>query len=343
MSDTNNRDASTTAPTAPAPPPSQRYRIPPAPWTESTYTQIARNVRPIGPDTAMRDMQRLTALAADAAALMQAPARSRVGNDVVDRFTLAARMHTRGKYGASFFDFMQQIDAYAEKPFVRNLLAYYETKKNARGHMHPHRVLKETYNLCISAINAFRPLAAAQLFHQHRAQRVLAPCLGWGGAAVAAAALRLPRFVGVDRNADLAEPYAQLTDFLAAATGAPDDAMAVHIADARDAPWGDETFDTVLLTPPYYALERYAHEDDRIATRTDWDVQFYMPLARAAWAALEPDGRLLVNVCAEAVDRAFTPVLGPPDDKQVLGKSARQNKHTEWVFIWNRNRGAAPP
>jgi hypothetical protein len=46
-----------------------------------------------------------------------------------------------------------------------------------------------------------------EIYTKYKAKRVLNFCAGWGGSTVAAAALNLEAFYGVDINTDLEEPY----------------------------------------------------------------------------------------------------------------------------------------
>ena len=45
--------------------------------------------------------------------------RCRVGNDIVDYFTFEERLQTRSKYNINYFDFVEQIDKFKEKKFIR--------------------------------------------------------------------------------------------------------------------------------------------------------------------------------------------------------------------------------
>ena len=75
--------------------------------------------------------------------------RCRIGNDVVDFFTFEERLRTRSKYNIHFYDFVNQIDVFKEKKFIRNMLKYYEEVKNKNKTKNEYIVLKEVYNICI--------------------------------------------------------------------------------------------------------------------------------------------------------------------------------------------------
>jgi len=139
--------------------------------------------------------------------------RCRVGNNVVDFFTFRERLETRGKYNINFYDFITNIEEFKKKKFIQTMLTYYETTKNARGLKNEYIVLKEVYNICISAINIFRPLVAVELYQRFKPTRILDFSAGWGGRAVGAAVCNISYF-GIDINTGLHDPYNKMSAFL---------------------------------------------------------------------------------------------------------------------------------
>ena len=99
--------------------------------------------------------------------------RSRLGNNVVDYFTFRHRLETKGKYNVSFYEFVHNIDHFKEKKFIKNMLQYYADVKNKNNTKTDMTVLKEVYNICISAINIMRPLNCMEIFAKYKTRRVL--------------------------------------------------------------------------------------------------------------------------------------------------------------------------
>ena len=93
--------------------------------------------------------------------------RCRVGNNIVDYFTFEERLRTRGKYDINFYEFVERIDEFSKKKFIQNMLLYYENVKNKNKTKNRSIVLKEVYNICISAINIFRPLVAMEIYAKY--------------------------------------------------------------------------------------------------------------------------------------------------------------------------------
>jgi hypothetical protein len=80
------------------------------------------------------------------------------------------------------------------------MLEYYDKVKNKNKTKNKYIVLKEVYNICISAINIFRPICAMEVYDKYKSERVLDFCAGWGGRLVGACALNLKKYIGIEIN-----------------------------------------------------------------------------------------------------------------------------------------------
>ena len=258
--------------------------------------------------------------------------RSRIGNDIVDYFTFVQRLETKGKYNLSFFEFVERIEEFKKKKFIQTMLTYYETVKNKNGKKHYYKVLKEVYNICISAINIMRPLNCMEIYTKYGAKRVLNPCAGWGGSAVAACALQLAAFYGVEINSDLSEPYDNLLSYLKT-KGATE--YNIQICDALTVDYSTMIYDTVFASPPYYAIEKYAHNATYISKK-DMDDKFYRPLFQITYNGLQHGGHYIINVCKEVYENVLKELLGEAHETFPLKKSKRQNDYTEMVYVWKK-------
>jgi tRNA1(Val) A37 N6-methylase TrmN6 len=259
--------------------------------------------------------------------------RSRIGNDIVDYFTFVQRLETKGKYDISFFEFVERIEEFKKKKFIQTMLTYYETVKNKNKTKHHYKVLKEVYNICISAINIMRPLNCMEIYTKYGAKRVLNPCAGWGGSAVAAGALQLAAFYGVEINTDLLKPYDNLVTYLNTKSATQYD---IQICDALTVDYTVMSYDTVFASPPYYTLEKYAH-NPKYASKKDMDDKFYKPLFQLTYNSLQIGGHYIINVCKEVYENVLKGLLGEAHETFPLKKSKRQNDYTEMVYVWKKN------
>ena len=295
--------------------------------TDELKTEIANKIKDITVDDLEEDMEKLIQIGKDAYTMSS---RSRIGNNVVDYFTFRQRLETKGKYDISFFGFIQNIEEFKQKKFIQTMLTYYKDVKNKNNTKNEYIVLKEVYNICISAINIMRPLNCMEIYTKYKAKRVLNFCAGWGGSTVAAAALNLDAYYGVEINSDLKQPYDNMIQFLKTRCATKFENI---IADAVDVDYSNMNYDTVFSSPPYYFLEKYAN-NVKYGSKKDMDDKFYRPLFTKTYNGLQPGGHYIINICKEVYDNVLKGLLGDAHESFPLKKSKRQNNHTEMVYVW---------
>jgi 16S rRNA G966 N2-methylase RsmD len=293
--------------------------------------EIANAIKPITLDEVNKEFNELVKIGKDAHTIGP---RSRTGNNVVDYFTFVQRLETKGKYDASFFDFLQNIDVFKKKKFIQNMLTYYKEVKNKNNTKNDYVVYKEVYNICISAINIMRPLNCMEIYTKYNAKRVLNFCAGWGASTVAAAALHLDAFYGVEINDDLKPSYDNMVSFLASKKiGTQFD---IRFGDAAAADYSLMVYDTVFSSPPYYFIEKYAH-NVAYSSKADMDERFYKPVFSKTYNGLQKGGHYIINVCKEVYDRVLKYLLGEAHETFPFKKSKRQNDYTEMVYVWRKS------
>jgi len=292
---------------------------------------IAKQIKNINLEDVNREIDQLIQIGKNAKDIGP---RSRIGNNVVDYFTFKQRLETKGKYDASFFDFLQNIEEYKKKKFIQTMLTYYKDVKNKNDTKNEFIVLKEVYNICISAINIMRPLNCMEIYTKYNAKRVLNFCAGWGGSAVAAAALNLDVYYGVEINKDLKEPYYHLITYLKTKSATFFD---VQFCDAVHYDYPLIEYDTVFSSPPYYTIEKYPH-NVKYESKKEMDDKFYRPLFRNTYNGLKNGGHYIINICKEVYENVLKELLGDPYEVFPLKKSKRQNNYTEMVYVWIKKR-----
>jgi len=193
-----------------------------------------------------------------------------------------------------------------------------------------YKVLKEVYNICISAINIMRPLNCMEIYTRFNAKRVLNFCAGWGGSTVAAAALNLEAFYGVEINTDLKESYDKMVTYLRTKSNTE---FRIQFCDAVDVDYSTIYYDTVFASPPYYFIEKYANNNG-YKSKADMDSKFYRPVFTKTYNGLKKGGNFIINVCKEVYDNVLKNLFGEAHFVFPLKKSKRQNNHTEMVYVW---------
>lgn len=291
---------------------------------------IANQIKPITLSDVDKEMNQLINIGKGASNIGP---RSRIGNNVVDYFTFTQRLETKGKYNASFFDFLQSLEEFKKKKFIQTMLTYYAEVKNKNGTKNEFIVLKEVYNICISAINIMRPLNCMEIYTKYKGTKILNFCAGWGGSTIAAAALGLDTFYGVEINSDLAEPYKNMVAYLADKSPTK---IEIVIGDALEVDYGVMDYDLVFASPPYYSLEKYPHNATYDSKR-EMDDKFYKPLFEKTYNGLQLGGHYIINVCKEVYEKVLKELLGPAHESFPLKKSKRQNDYTEMVYVYKKN------
>jgi predicted RNA methylase len=290
---------------------------------------ISKKIKNITIDIVDKEMTQLINVGKNAHTLS---CRSRIGNNIVDFFTFLQRLETKGKYNINFFEFIERNEEFKQKKFIRNMITYYEKIKNKNNKKNEYIVLKEVYNICISAINIMRPLNCMEIYTKYNAKRVLNFCAGWGGSTVAAAALNLECFYGIEINMELKEPYDKMVSYLKNYSTTN---FEMYFCDAVIFDYTKLTYDTVFVSPPYYFIEKYPN-NLTFDSKIEMEEKFYKPLFSRTYNGLQIGGNYIINVCKEVYDRVLKELLGEADEIFPFKKSKRQNDYTEMFYVWTK-------
>lgn len=299
-------------------------------FTPEKKKEIAAIIKPISYATIDKEMNQLIAIGKNAATMSP---RCRIGNNIVDYFTFVERLHTKGKYNVSFYEFLSNLDFFKQKKFIQNMFAYYGRVKNTSGKKHEYVVCKEIYNISISAINIIRPLVYMEIYSKPTVKptSILDFCAGWGGAAVAAAALNIEKYTGIEINFSLKKPYQELIEFLG--KKGTTTKIDMRFEDALHIDYSTLDYDFVFTSPPYYFIQKY--ENNAIyKNKSEMNTQFYIPLFTKTFEHLKRGGTYAINVCKEVYTNVLKPLLGDANEIFSYKKSKRQNDYEEKVYVW---------
>jgi hypothetical protein len=298
--------------------------------TPESREELSRQIRHYSHDDLVRDYTRLVEIGCKA---KHQSTKMLTGNRVVDAFTFTERLNTIGTKGISFYDLWENRESYSRKPYIKKYLAF--AKKQ-----HQQKTAKVWYNLYrfyFTSINCFRPLVAMEYYCKFSPKCVLDMTAGWGGRLVGACALNIPKYIGIDNNEALRDPYRKLVEFLKPQTKTD---MEIRIEDALKVDYSKYTYDMVFTSPPYYDLEIYGSAPAKYGTKDKWDAEFYKPLFESTYRHMQSGGHYCLNVSPEIYERACIPTLGECTDKYPLKKSDRQTesrkKYTEFVYVWRK-------
>jgi 16S rRNA G966 N2-methylase RsmD len=291
---------------------------------------IAKQIKNISMEQVEREMNELIKIGDNA---HMESSRARTGNNVVDYFTFQQRLETKGKYNVNFYEFIENLDEFKQKKFIQTMLSYYVNVKNKNNTKNEYVVLKEVYNICISAINIIRPIVYMEIYTKYKPTSVLDFCAGWGGAAVACSALNIPHYIGIEINTSLREPYKGLIDYLNTKSIGK---INMIFEDALTVDYSKLYYDLVFTSPPYYFIQKYANNAE-YANKRQMNEHFYKPIFTKVYAGLQPGGHFIINVCSEVYLRVLIELFGNAHEMYPYKKSQRQNKYSEMVYVWRKN------
>jgi hypothetical protein len=302
-------------------------------YTDLEKENISNSIKNISLETVNREMDKLIQIAPNIESFINLTPRSLVGNNIVDYFTFTQRLKTKGKYDINFYEFIVNLDEFKKKKFIQNMLTYYRDVKNKKKTKSEYTVLKEVYNICISAINIIRPLVYMEIYSKYKPKCVLDFCAGWGGAAVAAAALKLDKYIGIEINHNLEEPYEKLVTYLG---GKSPTTIEMIFEDALKINYNNLVYDFVFTSPPYYFIQKYEN-NPKYASKKEMDELFYIPIFTKTYNGLQKGGHYIINVCKEVYDNVLVKLFGDAHEIYPYKKSKRQNDYNEIVYVWIKN------
>jgi tRNA1(Val) A37 N6-methylase TrmN6 len=259
--------------------------------------------------------------------------RIRTGNNIVDYFTFTQRLHTKGKYNINYFEFISNIEEFKHKKFIQNMLHYYDTVKNKSKKKNEYIVYKEVFNICISAINIIRPLVYMEIYSKYNPKSILDFCAGWGGAAVAASALNIINYTGIEINNNLKEPYNKLIEYLDKKSSTQ---INMIFDNCLNVDYNNLYYDFVFTSPPYYFIQKYENNID-YASKREMDELFYKPIFKKVFDGLQNEGYFIINVCKEVYDNVLIKLFGEANEIYPYKKSKRQNDYNEIVYVWKKS------
>lgn len=291
--------------------------------------EISKQIKNISIDIVEKEMNELIKIGNNADKMSS---RSRVGNNIVDHFTFTQRLHTKGKYNINYYEFINNIDEFKNKKFIQNMLNYYENVKNKNKTKNKYIVYKEVYNICISAINIIRPLVYMEIYSKYKPNTILDFCAGWGGGAVAACALNINNYIGVEINTNLKEPYNKLIEYLNKKSNTN---INMFFSDCLNINYDELDYDFVFTSPPYYFIQKY--ENNIIySSKREMDELFYKPIFKKVFKGLKKNGYFIINICKEVYDNVLKAMFGDAHEIFPYKKSKRQNDYNEIVYVWKK-------
>jgi hypothetical protein len=304
------------------------------------YQEIARTIKPITEKQAINDLLKLKNVNIETI-----NHKSRLGQKFVDYFTFCERLNTKGKRGISFFDFVDNVELYIDKPYYRKFLDWLDINRADKPSVCKYY---ELYRIYFSAITSFTPITAMMIYNKYKPTKILDPFCGWGGRLVGACVSNVDTYIGIDTNYNLVEPYNRMINILLEehiSTSLPD-VRRTNIefinGDCSLVDYSVMDYDCVFTSPPYYNIEIYSGCPTK-KSKKEWD-ELYSKVFVDTYRFLKPNGIYILNI-PKSVLRIAKKILGEPTETFVIPKQSRCRErgkdYQEVAFVWIK-RGDRP-
>lgn len=249
---------------------------------------------------------------------------SRIGNLVCDYYTLDERLHTGLKGGVSFYMFLDEWET--KWKLNANILRMY----NESPYTTHVRKVRNAYKMWIGTCTIFKPLQCVKFLETLPCNvALLDPTAGWGGRLVGSCIKQIPRYIGIENNLNLREPYSRLIEFLKTQSTTQ---IKMFFQNALTMDYTQLKYDLVLTSPPYYNLEKYRGMQ-LYNTKREWIDQFYRPLFVAIFESLQPNGMMALNVNDELY-RVFVGIFSNCNFRIPLDSRGRNQIYREYLYVW---------
>ena len=299
--------------------------------------ELARELREISKETALKSYQELKAATADA------PDFRRIGLPALDYWFLHHRLKTRTRRHISFYEAMKDPSTVRR---LNKLVVQY--KKKALTEYDRTQRLKAQYQvfqLYYGTVNQFRPLVAKWVYSQLKPRvGVLDFSMGWGGRLLAAMSMGIP-YIGIDANTKLEASYRNMIEMYE-----PTANVKLHFQPSEQVKFGRFQYDLVFTSPPYFMIEEY-EKMPPYKDKKDFLETFFIPVVKSAWDNLIPGGHMALNMPAEMYEaiRSLLPTIKaawelPLSNRHPVNAAKRaalgseDKERHELIYIWRKPR-----
>lgn len=161
----------------------------------------------------------------------------------------------------------------------------------------------------------FRPSAAKAVYQHFEGKHVLDFSSGWGDRLCGFLATNdTVSYTGIDPNTNLVTGYQEQI-----ALYNTNKTVNMLVGRAEDETiLGDQTFDLIFTSPPYFNIERYTHDDQQSFKRykklDKWLSEFMFKTIDNVWPRLEVGGHLIINISDVYSNHTINQICDPMNE-----------------------------
>jgi hypothetical protein len=311
-------------------------------YTKEEKQEVAKQLKNYSFDECANDYNKLQT-AYNAGKLNEIKPLSLVGIKFVEHFTYPELLNTKSKQGISFYDFWYNKEKYMNRDnSTKNLIEYIKREKPKLNEI---KQAKKVFNLYYGSIDVFRPTIAMKIYDKFKPTCVLDFTMGWGGRLTGFSATTLPKYIGVDYNTNLKEPYQNMCAYLSTVSSMQCD---LRFHDALTIDYTSLEYDMVFTSPPFYNKEIYGDKQDS-RSKDEWEEKFYIPIFTRTWQGLKPGGMYCLNVPSSLYEKICVSIFGEAVELIEMNKFSRTlptitkertnvgQKYKEYIYVWKKN------
>jgi len=267
---------------------------------------------------------------------------SPIGLKFIENYVHIELLSTKSKLGISFYDFWYNRDFYMKRN--SSTFKLIESIKNNKPYLTDIKIGKQVFNLYYGSICIFRPTISAKLYSQFKPQTILDFTMGWGGRLVGATLLDVKKYIGIDSNINLIQPYHKMSEYLKTQSTTE---IELYFEDALNIDYSKLDYDMVFTSPPFYNKEIYGNKET-YKTNEEWDETFYKPIFKLTWDNLKREGVYCLNIPIILYENICLPLFGEANEMIELNKYSRLlpkkenkqynvgQKYKEYIYIWKK-------
>eukprot|EP00045_Choanoeca_perplexa_P005996 m.50242 g.50242 ORF g.50242 m.50242 type:complete len:566 (+) comp13405_c0_seq3:71-1768(+) len=186
------------------------------------------------------------------------------------------------------------LDQWERPGFIEDLL---QQAWDKYGKLTPFTMREQFYTM-VRECTQFKPSLAVAIIRRFKATRMLDISAGWGDRLTGAIAAGLEKYQAFDPNTSLQAGHSQVIKQFVP----PDQQHRFKITYTgfEHAKLDDNDYDLVFTSPPFFDFEVYTsipgQSVDTYKSLDTWLVRFLFVSLRRAWAALRPEGHMVIHI-----------------------------------------------
>jgi hypothetical protein len=291
--------------------------------------ELQKQLKLITEDDAKKDYLKLVEEAKNITNTMK-----RTGLKIVNFFTEVERLNTIGKENMCFYDIYYNRFNLPWK-YIDNVLENYYKINRKEATIKNWKSIQQLY---FGSITIFKPLIAIEIYKKFNPNTILDFTMGWGGRLIGACVLNIPKYIGIDLNTNLEEPYKNMKTFMGDLSKTE---IELYFEDAVNFDYSKLDYDMVLTSPPYYNIELYTGTKKR--SKKEWEEDFYIPIFTNTFKYLKSGGFYCLNISQKIYNDIAKKILGEAIEIIPLNKSSRftkeKNVYKEYIYVWKKSTG----